>query len=470
MITEPKTSDLIDQYLAQFETRLSKTFPSTPKSFIRVMATTLAMMQKSNAKLATERTNQVLALTASGADLDRNGREIGVVRDPAVAAQIEVTTTGTAGTFVPIGASWTSDATGAYYTANATYYADAGVITMILTAEDTGDAANLDNGETLTIGTPIAGVGSAGTVTDTTVEGEDEETDVSYRRRVLAEWRNVGGGGNAADYRRWGEEPSGIARIYPYSGKPITWQVLASDHDATISFAAVDSSINCASIDFTDMEIFGSPAIGCVIVVSGSANNNGQYTVQSCAAHKIVVVETIIDEGAGADVELVNLSLPGDRTIYVEAFGTVDGVPTQTMLDAVRAAITAGSDGVARPPLGEIDDTLYVEPIRRTPFKVTVQNLQVDPALAAATEEALETALTTYFEACEPYCQSLDFEMDRTDIMTNPTVAVVVQDVLKAMGATADGVLFAVDGGDDYLPSYQLRQGEKAKFASLTTT
>ena len=49
----------------------------------------------------------------------------------------------------------------------------------------------------------------------------DRETDDAYRRRILDEIRTVGGGGNSADYRRWGEEVDGVARVFPYSGKPV---------------------------------------------------------------------------------------------------------------------------------------------------------------------------------------------------------------------------------------------------------
>jgi len=462
MITEKKITDLVTQQKAAYESRLSVTTPKSPKAFTNVLAVAQSAADKSLEKYATERSRANLASTASLEDLKVIGKENNVIIDPAIAAQINVTMTAAALATLPIGKQWIADSTGAYFTTNATYTESGGNIVAVLTAEDRGTDANLDNAETLSIGSPELGVGSIATVTSTAVEGEDEETITAYRRRVLAEIRNKGGGGNLADYREWSEEVSGVARAYPYSGKPITWTVTADD----IFFAAVDSSINSTVTDFTDEDVVGVLGVGCMITISGSAANDGQYTVQSKSATKIVVAETIIDTGAGVDITAVNTSLPGDRTVFVESISDVDGIPTPTLLAAVRASITAGTDGINRPPLGDINSVLYVEPIIRTAFDVTVSSVTMAASLQAQSTTKIGEALDTYFAAVEPYIDGLDFELDKNNMITDPAVSTKVQDVLKALGGYADGVFFEIGG--DVLPSYQLGQGERAKKGTVT--
>jgi hypothetical protein len=461
-IDETKLTTLVEQKKAALESRLSVNTPKSPKAFTNVLAVTQAAAEKSLERYATERAKANLATTASLDDLKARGVEEGVPINPAIATQINVTMTATAAASLPIGTQWIADSTGAYFTTNATYTEAGGNIVAVLTAEDRGSDSNLDVAETLSIGAPVAGVGSVSTVTSTEVEGADEETITSYRRRVLAEIRNKGGGGNLADYREWSEEVSGVANAYPYSGKPITWGVTADD----IFFSQVDSSINSMVTDFTDADVVGVLGVGCMITTTGSAANDGQYTVQSVLANKIVVAETIIDEGDGPDITLVNTSLPGDRTVFVESISDVDGIPTASLLESVRDSITTGTDGINRPPLGDIDSTLYVEPISRTGFDIEISGVSVIASLQAQATTKLTEAMAAYFALVEPYIDGLDFELDKNDTITDLSVSAAAQDVLQALGGYADSLTIAVSG--DILPSYQVGQGEKAKVASLT--
>ena len=461
-IDEKKVSDLVAQQKAALESRLSITTPKSPKAFTNVLAVAEAAAAKSLEKYATDRSRANLASTAELEDLKVIGRENNVIIDPAIAAQINVTMTATAAATLPIGTQWIADSTGAYFTTNATYTESGGAIVAVLTAEDRGSDANLDVAETLSIGAPVAGVSSSCGVSDTAVEGADEESIASYRRRVLAEIRNPGGGGNLADYRKWSEEPSGVARAYPYSGKPIVWEVTADD----ISFAQVDSSINSTATDFTDEDVIGVLGVGCMITITGSVANDGQYTVQSVVALKIVVAETIIDGIKGPDITAVNTSLPGDRTVFVESVSDVDGIPTPTLLAAVRASITTGTDGINRPPLGDINSTLYVEPIERTAINTTVSGVVIAASLQAQATTKIGEALTNYYDGVEPYIDGLDFELDKNDTITDLSVSSRIQDVLQALGGYADSLIIEVGG--DVLPSYQLGQGEKAKKGTVT--
>jgi len=67
-----------------------------------------------------------------------------------------------------------------------------------------------------------------------------------------------------------------------------------------ISFVNADSSINTAGGDFDN----DSMIAGDKIIISGSTNNNGIFTIVSVATAKIIVSETVIDESAGDDIKI----------------------------------------------------------------------------------------------------------------------------------------------------------------------
>jgi len=168
-------------------------------------------------------------------------------------------------------------------------------------------------------------------------------------------------------------------------------------------------------------------------------------------------------------IEITQVSLPGDRTIYVEADASIDpdGVPPQSLLDEVRNTINADPDtGRSRPPLGETDQTLFVEPISRTEFHVRIAGLDVPPDQEAAAKADIETDLRTFFQNAIPFVVGLDFEPDRTDFITNLTVAATVQDILSIYGGSASSIIFGLIAGAD-LQFYQLSQGELAKLGGV---
>jgi uncharacterized phage protein gp47/JayE len=459
----PTAAELKAQFISNYEAALNQTVPLVARAFVRVISNIQAIMVSGLYKYATDRTLQALVLTASGTGLDLHGQERGIARKAAEATVLTATLTGVNGTVIPSQTEYSSESTGAVYTTNADVTVAAGVATIELTAELPGVNGDLPNGETLLIGAQISGLASFSTVASTENEGLDRELDDDYRRRILADLRNPGGGGNLADYREWSESVADVNRAYPYSGKPETWTVEATD----ISFAAADSSINSVTTDFTalsDLEI----EVGHTLKIEGSASNDGVYWIQSVLANKLTVYSAITNESAGATISISNESLPGDRTVYIESrVGT--GVPTQTLLDEVRDAINIDPDtGLARPAVGDTDEFLYVEPIYNTTFDVEIRGLQIDVALETATKAKILTALTNYLEYVEPFITGLDYERERYDAITDLSISRVVQDVVASQGGSADGIGFKVAGTSTYLGSYFLGQGELADIGTVT--
>jgi len=254
-LTIPKTSEVIAQVLANFESEIGQTTPLAPKAFLRVLAGVLGAQFTTLYKYGVERSLQTLALTATGTDLDLIGSNYGVDRKAGVAAILTVISASgnTPGTQVTPAIDWVGASNNVRYNSTTTAtVSGAGVVTFDVQAQDVGVAGNLNFGDELIIGSPVAGLDSTVVVTidsANATEGLDRETDEAYRRRVLNEIRTVGGGGNGVDYRTWAEEAEGVAAAYPYSGKPVDGSLGVTSYPGDRSvFIQADASLGTEGV------------------------------------------------------------------------------------------------------------------------------------------------------------------------------------------------------------------------------
>ncbi len=216
----PVTSDLVTRNIALFEGELSQTIPSTDKAFIKVLSVDLAMIETEVDKKAIDESKQNLALTATGESLEEIGVDQGIVKSPAVAAVLTGTIPASTGATLPVTSSFVGNSNGVRYFPQNSASEVGGLITVTVTAEETGIAGNLLVGAELTIGSQIAGVGSTLTVTVVDTIGVAAEDEESYRQDVLDNQRTFKGGGNKADNRRFASEVAGVFRAYPFSNSP----------------------------------------------------------------------------------------------------------------------------------------------------------------------------------------------------------------------------------------------------------
>ena len=380
----PTVQQIVNDTIAKFEAKLNQTVPDNDKSFINVLSVLLGILFKSLYNFGVDRAKQNLWTTATGQGLDDLGAEIDLPRKVAVATVLTITLPGTNGTIIAATNDFVGDSNGVRYQVDASATVTGGIATLSVTAQQVGVIGNLNNGETLTIGTQVAGAETIATVTATTTTGAEKETDDNYRLRGLDKIRAPGGGGNAADYRNWSQEVEGVRRAYPYAGNPFT---------------------------------ISAP------------------------------------------------SFPPQRTVYVESTTAIDaeGIPPQSLLDQVRDSITTDPEtGLSRQPLGLTDDTLFVEPIRRTSFFVQITGLDVDAAIVATVKTEIETQLKAYFRGISPFVDGVDAVTERDDKITDATVSNVVQDVVSSNGGTIQSVAFDITFGTS-TPEYQLGPGETAK-------
>lgn len=162
-------------------------------------------------------------------------------------------------------------------------------------------------------------------------------------------------------------------------------------------------------------------------------------------------------------------SYPGDRTVYIECDVSIDpdGIPPTSLLDSVRESINFDPEtGRSRPVLGLTDDTLYVEPIARSDFDVTVENISTPTGLDATVKSAISAALTLYFGDLATYVEGVDLVQERNDQVTSLTISSIIQGVLDTYGASAEDVTFEVAATPYDI--YQLAAGELAAFGSIT--
>lgn len=384
-LTIPTTQELADQALANLEAALNQTAPLNEKAFLRVLAAVEALTATGLYKFAAERSKQVLALTATGSDLDLIGAEFNVIRKPAISAVLAATLPGINGTIIPATAGFIGAPNNANYFIGTSVEIIGGVATLSLTAEIPGVDGNLQISDTLTIISPVAGAGQTAAVTALTTTGTEEETDEAYRQRVLFAERSVTGGGNATDHKIWAEQVEGCFRAFAYAGRP------------------------------------------------------------------------------------TGTSFPGDRSVYVEADSTIDpdGIPPSGLLDDVRESLTTDPDtGQSRPGLGQQDANLWVEPITRVLVDVTVTTLVTPSGQEASVKADIDSALALYLISIAPFVVGVDSENFRNDLITDPALSSIVQDILDSTGSSASGVTFEV--ATIPTSSYQLLGGELAKLGAVT--
>jgi hypothetical protein len=478
-LTQSTLAELAATFLANYENELTQTAPLADKAYLRVESAVQAAVASLLLKFGTQEAKENLALTASEEGLLIIGANYGVVRDPATAAILAAQITGTDGTNILGTSTYTGDPNGERYNQEASVIIAGGVATIAVEAQDTGVSGNLNVGDTMTIGAQIAGAASFATVTAITQLGTEEEDLEAYRARVLAEIRSQGGGGNTSDYKEWAEDADGVKEAYPYAGTP-TDQQAVYDCSTTATLGTVlpagseyqgDSNLE-TYYTMAEVTFDVSPkTIRLQADVVGIAHNLD-------VGDTLTLQDSVVGMGTTATVteEIVRgasyaTAKPGDRTVFIEADASLDpdGFADTTLLNSARDTINYDpATGEMRPPLGETNETLWVNSISRTNIFVEVAGLSVDSTQTGNAQADIETALTTYFASVKPYIDGLTAPADRNDLITRLTVSEVVQDALATYGGSATQVEIRLIPSGIAVPQYQLRPGELAKLGGVT--
>lgn len=517
MLTIPTTQENFDNYLSYLETELGQTAPVQDKAFLRVLASLLARQDKAFYQYAIERTKQNLVLTATGTGLNTLGTESFIPRKQAVKAVM--TATITTNVDVPALTTFIADSTKDLYRTTALASPSAGVATLNLESVLGGADYTLAVDDTLTIQSQIAGCNQTATITVIVTNGLDRETDTAYRRRIQNAIRTVGGGGNNADYRTWSEAVDGVERAFPYSG-------CSDDHNRLIDgdMEAADTSAWTAGNGATLSKETGTPYEGtrCLRItrataagtaeqyilarytdynIHGYARGDGTsnpmiqifgstlWTGTSSTSWQEFDVDFSVESGTsydeiyfitsgGAatnytewdDITLLQMTAPGDVTVIIECSTSLDadGIPDQTLLDSVYDEILEDPiTGIHRPPLGILDENIYVEPISRTSVDIEIRGLSVPAAVETQVKNEIEDSVDKYLRQIVPFIEGLDSEYSNNSLLTDLTLSQYIQDILNVYGGSAEGIGISVDAGV-FISSYQVGMGEMLKLGTIS--
>jgi len=157
---------------------------------------------------------QVIYDTADSEYLERWASIWKVFRKPADYATGNITVTGQSGAVVPSGTEY-QRADGIAYTLDAEITLVTGTATGIVTAVAAGIDGNADEGATLNMAIPIAGVTSAAAVAGGGIAGGvDAEDDDGLRSRFIERLRRTPQAGADYDYEGWVLEVPGVTRAW----------------------------------------------------------------------------------------------------------------------------------------------------------------------------------------------------------------------------------------------------------------
>lgn len=213
MITPPTLQQLRDQILTDIQAGLGVSTPLLPKSRWGVLATALAGVLVLAYRFGAWCYRQIFVSTADRDELLRKGGDFGIYINPALAAQITATVTGTIGSTVPAGTLYRAGS-GLLYKVAADVTLTGSTGSLILDCLTPGVGGNLSLPQTLQAASPVAGCLDAVQMVSTTVTGVDVEDLEAYRSRVLDRLSYPPQGGATPDYIKWAREVSGIVKAF----------------------------------------------------------------------------------------------------------------------------------------------------------------------------------------------------------------------------------------------------------------
>jgi hypothetical protein len=336
------TKEAIALVLTNLETAIGQTSPLSEKSFLRVLATNIGLLFTSLFKYSVERSKQNLAETATGEDLELIGTNYGITKKAGVAAVVTIDTTGTNGVNVTPLLTYVSDFSGIRYMSTETVTIAAGVATFTAQAEITGEDSNLTAGDTLTIESQVAGLSAAAAYNATTTTGTDREEEETYRRRVLTEIRTVGGGGNSADYRTWGEETSGVAAVFPYAGRPAAeGTTLPGDRTIYVQASTGDGTADSALITATRLSINIDPDTGLSRPPLGMPDST--LFIESITLTQLNVEVENLDAPAGEEASVQTRIEAAVEAYLEDVYPWISGLDLDTDVNNVVTGVSVGN-------------------------------------------------------------------------------------------------------------------------------
>lgn len=162
--------------------------------------------------------NQLLPTTCEIEGLLAWGAFLQVERLGATQAAGSATFAGSNGTTFPDGTSLQGE-DGTLFVSTTSGVVSGLEVTVAVEAVDGGVAGNLDDGGTLSLVTPIAGIDTDGAADGDISGGTDIEDTEDYRVRILENLRTPPAGGGPGDYVAWAKEIAGVTRAWEFGNR-----------------------------------------------------------------------------------------------------------------------------------------------------------------------------------------------------------------------------------------------------------
>lgn len=217
---------IIDQLEAQFNFSI----PLLSKAFNRVLAKVLAGVWQINYKTGNWIFLQMFVSTASFKSFTVFGKTIiplvewGLLigaGEPLPGNQAILTidvTVNSPGQTIKSGEQFISSINNVIYITTQSYTLVGPVDTIEVISTEVGTVGNIDSGDPISLVNPLGIIDRDAVVNTRTTDGEDSETELSYRIRVEDLFKQRPQGGALVDYRIWSSEVPGVLQTYWYTG------------------------------------------------------------------------------------------------------------------------------------------------------------------------------------------------------------------------------------------------------------
>lgn len=232
MAYENKTIDYVYNLLIQsFQEKFNQKLRLLPKSFMNVLAKVLAGIFVIQYKLAGWFYLQLFPDTADFAAVEILGQSVRPlvrlgnlfgVGEPLNGQAWEGTARVAAnamGKSLTLGTQLKSDKTGLVYNVATNTAVDSEEVEFPVYCTQQGTAGALDVGDVLKFVSPLGFVSREATVSGTTANGTEDESESHYRSRVMSGYGPQPQGGSLTDYRTWALDVAGVLNTYPYNDK-----------------------------------------------------------------------------------------------------------------------------------------------------------------------------------------------------------------------------------------------------------
>lgn len=168
---------------------------------------------------------QAFVQTAEGEYLDFHGVQAGgLSREPATFAQGYVNATTVLGSVILDG-TVLARSDGQLYVVVGTTTAHTTTTRLYVRASLAGELGNTDNGAELTPTIPVTGYSAFLVDTDGLIGGTEDESDESFRQRILFHKQNPPHGGTPAEYIEWCQTKAGVTRVFVERATPAAGSV-----------------------------------------------------------------------------------------------------------------------------------------------------------------------------------------------------------------------------------------------------